>query len=89
MNLSMFIYVYKVETGFNIRMRGDDVDCDEFTSLLNSYKNSIERFIYYKMPNKYDAEDVLQEVLIIGYKSFDSLKSKEKFKSWISHLAND
>ena len=87
MNLSMFISVYKGETGFNIRMRGDDVDNDEFTSLLNSCKNSIERFIYYKMPNKYDAEDVLQEVLIIGYKSFDNLKSKEKFKSWMLSIA--
>mgnify|MGYP001496393687 FL=1 len=87
MNLFVFIYVYKGETGFNIEMRGDDMDNDEFTLLLNSCKNSIERFIYYKMPNKYDAEDVLQEVLIIGYNSFDSLKSKEKFKSWMLSIA--
>ncbi len=68
-------------------MGGDDMDNDEFVLLLNNYKNSIERFIYYKMPNKYDAEDILQEVLITGYKSFNRLKSKEKFKSWMLSIA--
>ncbi len=63
------------------------MDNDEFVLLLNNYKNSIERFIYYKMPNKYDAEDILQEVLITGYKSFNRLKSKEKFKSWMLSIA--
>ncbi|QQY79280.1 RNA polymerase sigma factor (sigma-70 family) [Keratinibaculum paraultunense] len=63
------------------------MDNDEFVLLLNNCKNSIERFIYYKMPNKYDAEDILQEVLITGYKSFDKLKSKEKFKSWMLSIA--
>ncbi len=63
------------------------MDNDEFVLLLNNCKNSIERFIYYKMPNKYDAEDVLQEVLITGYKSLDKLKSKEKFKSWMLSIA--
>ncbi len=87
MNPSIFIYVYEGETGFNIEMRGDDVDNDEFTLLLNSCKNSIERFVYYKMPNIHDAEDVLQEIFINGYNSFDSLKSKEKFKSWMLSIA--
>ena len=87
MNLSILIYVYEGETGFNIKMRGDDVDNDEFTLLLNSCKNSIERFVYYKMPNIHDAEDVLQEIFINGYNSFDSLKSKEKFKSWMLSIA--
>ncbi|NLV76732.1 MAG: sigma-70 family RNA polymerase sigma factor [Tissierellia bacterium] len=63
------------------------MDNDEFVLLLNNCKNSIERFIYYKMPNKYDAEDILQEVLITGYKSFNRLKSKEKFKSWMLSIA--
>lgn len=63
------------------------MDNDEFAQLLSSCKDSIERFIYYKMPNRYDAEDVLQEVLITGYKSLDKLKSKEKFKSWMLSIA--
>lgn len=63
------------------------MDKDEFSLLLSDCKNSIERFIYYKMPNKYDAEDVLQEVLITGYKSLDKLESKKKFKSWMLSIA--
>lgn len=60
---------------------------EEFSLLLNSCKDSIERFVYYKMPNKYDAEDVLQEVFIIGYNSFNKLESKDKFKSWMISIA--
>ena len=60
---------------------------EEFSILLNSCKGSIERFVYYKMPNKYDAEDVLQEVLITGYNSFKKLESKDKFKSWMIFIA--
>ncbi len=63
------------------------MDKDEFSLLLSNCKNSIERFIYYKMPNKYDAEDMLQEVLITGYRSLDKLESKEKFKSWLLSIA--
>lgn len=63
------------------------MDNEEFSLLLNSCKDSLERFIYYKMPNKYDAEDLLQEVLIAGYRSFKKLESKEKFKSWILSIA--
>lgn len=60
---------------------------EEFSLLLTTCKDSIERFVYYKMPNKYDAEDVLQELFIAGYNSFAGLESKEKFKSWMISIA--
>lgn len=63
------------------------MDNEEFDLLLSSCKDVIERFIYYRMPNKEDAEDVLQEVLITGYRSIERLKSKEKFKSWMLSIA--
>lgn len=65
------------------------MDNEEFSLLLSSCKDSIERFIYYKMPNKEDAEDLLQEVLIIGYSNFEKLESKEKFKSWMISIARN
>lgn len=63
------------------------MDIDEFNILLDSCRNSIERFIYYKIPNKHDAEDVFQESLIAGYKAFHKLEHKEKFKSWMLSIA--
>lgn len=63
------------------------MDSEEFSLLLKENKGSIERFIYYKIPNKEDGEDLLQEVLITGYKSFSKLESKEKFKSWMLSIA--
>ena len=71
-----------------LNIGGDDMD-DEFSLLLKGCKSSIERFIYYKMPNKEDAEDILQEVLITGYRSFKNLESKEKFKSWMLSIARN
>lgn len=92
MNLSPLFTVYRSETSFNklnLNIGGDDMDNGEFSLLLNACKDSIERYIYYKMPNKHDAEDVLQEVLIVGYKSFKALENKEKFKSWMLTIARN
>lgn len=65
------------------------MDNKEFSLLLDSCKDPIERFIYYKMPNKEDAEDLLQEVLILAYNHFEKLESKEKFKSWMFSIARN
>ena len=65
------------------------MDNNEFIELYSRCKNSIERFVYYKMPNKHDAEDVLQEILITGYQSLDKLQSKEKFKSWMLSISSN
>ena len=60
---------------------------NEFEQLLSECTGAVERFVYYRMPSKSDGEDVLQEVYIAAYKSFDKLSDKSKFKSWLLSIA--
>lgn len=59
----------------------------EFNDLLKPCKAAIERFIFYKLPNKQDGEDILQEVYFSAVKNFDALRDKSKFKAWMLSIA--
>jgi RNA polymerase sigma factor (sigma-70 family) len=65
------------------------IENNSFEDLLSKCRNAVERFIYYKLPTKEDAQDVLQEVLITAYKKFDTLQDKSKFKSWMLSIASN
>lgn len=58
-----------------------------FEALLESCKNALQRFVYYKMGSKQEGEDVLQEVCLSAYQRFDRLKDTSKFKAWILTIA--
>ena len=66
---------------------------DVFEELLLSNRRAVERFVRYRIGDIQDADDVLQETYISAYLSFDSLKDKSLFKSWIigiaKHKCND
>lgn len=61
----------------------------EFEQLLLSCRDAIERFVFFRMPSRQDAEDVLQEIYLKGYQSFDQLKSKNQFKAWMLQIARN
>ena len=61
----------------------------DFELLLEGCKNSVERFVYYRIPAKEDAEDILQEVFLIIFKKFDTIQDKNKFKSWVLSIASN
>lgn len=61
----------------------------EFEILLESCRGAIERFVFYKLPNKVDGEDILQEVYLSAMKCFDSLRDKSKFKAWMLSIASN
>lgn len=52
-------------------------------------RGALERFVYYRMPNKADAEDILQEVALTAFKNFETLKNPEKFKAWLLKIAHN
>lgn len=60
----------------------------EFEVLLDRYRAVLERFIKYKISNRYDAEDLCQEVYLAAYQNFETLKKRELFKSWILGIAH-
>lgn len=60
---------------------------DEFEKLLCECRGAVERFANFKLPSKFDADDVLQEVYIAAHAKFDTLKDQSTFKAWIIGIA--
>ena len=89
MNLYGFVFVYYSEKLFEIRT-SEGGDClKEFEYLLEQVKPAVERFVYFRISMKADAEDVLQDIYITAYKSFDSLRERSAFRSWIFAIARN
>lgn len=61
----------------------------EFEMLLNEQMGPLERFIKYKIREKSDAEDIIQEVCISAYKGFSELQNKDVFKQWLFKIAKN
>ena len=59
----------------------------EFEHFFLSCKSALERFVYYKMPSKADADDILQEVAISAFKNMADINNPESFKPWILRIA--
>ena len=61
----------------------------EFEALLQEQLPVLKRFVHYKVNNHQDAEDIIQEVCLTATLSFESLKNRDSFKSWLLGIANN
>ena len=43
---------------------------DEFELLLTQHKTALKRFVRFKISDREDAEDIIQEVLIAAYRQY-------------------
>lgn len=62
---------------------------DEFEALLTVHKAAVERLVRYKLPTRFDAEDVLQETYLQAMLKFHTLRNKSSFKPWILAIARN
>lgn len=62
---------------------------DDFDSLLEAERISVERYVRFRINTKVDADDVLQEVYLTAYQKFPQLKNKDSFKPWIISIARN
>ena len=62
---------------------------DSFEALLEPCRNSIERFVKFRLPSLTDAEDVLQEVYLTAFLKFHQLKDPAAFKPWLLAIARN
>ncbi len=60
-----------------------------FERLYAENRNAVERYVRFKVSNRFDADDILQEIHIAAYRSFPSLKNKDAFKGWIISIARN
>jgi len=59
-----------------------------FENLCLPHLNMLKRYLFHKISNHSDAEDILQDILLAAYKGFNKLKDKSVFKSWIIGIAS-
>lgn len=60
-----------------------------FEALLEKHQIVIERYINFRMPSRFDADDVIGETYYAAYHSFPKLKDTELFKPWILSIARN
>lgn len=62
---------------------------NDFEKLLEKEKSTVRRFVFYRLQNRADAEDVLQEIFLSAYTKFSLLKKESSFKAWILEIARN
>lgn len=60
----------------------------EFKKLLKESLIPLERYVKFKINNKHDAEDIIQDVCLTATMKFDTLKNTSAFKAWLIGIAN-
>lgn len=69
--------------GFNKKYTNEEI----YEKYIVEVYSDLYKFIYSMVRNSYMAEDILQESFIKGFKHFNGLLSKDKFKPWIFTIA--
>ncbi|MBE6709188.1 MAG: RNA polymerase sigma factor [Ruminococcaceae bacterium] len=60
-----------------------------FEELLQKHKIVIERYINFRMPNSFDADDVIAETYYAAYRNFPKLQYHDLFKPWLLSIARN
>ena len=60
----------------------------EFEKLLQENLIALKRYVNFKVSNKHDAEDIIQDVCLNATIKFDTLKNIQAFKAWLIGIAN-
>lgn len=62
---------------------------DHFEYLLETEKPLVERYVRFRVSEKADADDVLQEVFFAAYQKFSQLKNPASFRAWLISIAKN
>ena len=60
----------------------------EFEKLLQENLVPLQRYVKFKISNKHDAEDIIQEVCLTATVKFESIKNVSAFKAWLIGIAH-
>ena len=60
-----------------------------FEALIKKHRVVVERYINFRLPSTFDADDVIQETYYAAYIGFEKLRNKELFKPWILSIARN
>ena len=57
--------------------------------IFKNYHNILKSFIRSRVPNRFIAEDILQEVFIKILKNYGKLKNQEKLRNWLFQITRN
>ena len=60
---------------------------DEFEKLLHENLIPLQRYVNFKIGNRHDAEDMIQDVCLTATLKFDTLSNHAAFKAWLIGIA--
>ncbi|OGV69507.1 MAG: hypothetical protein A2283_09550 [Lentisphaerae bacterium RIFOXYA12_FULL_48_11] len=63
------------------KARAGSVEC--FAELVRRHYGSLFRFLYRRVSNRHDAEDLSQETFARAYRKIDQYQSRYKFATWL------
>ena len=52
------------------------MDTETYEALCHTHLSTLKRYLFYKISNPADREDILQDILLAAYQGFDRLKNK-------------
>lgn len=61
----------------------------EFEKLFGECSKFVERYVYRRTPNKFDGDDVIQEVYLAACEKYGELDVKMNFKAWMLSVARN
>lgn len=67
--------------------RAQKGDAEALSQLYTEHVRSVYRFVYYKVGNKEDAEDVTQDVFIAAFAGLSKFRGEAKFVNWCYEIA--
>ena len=62
---------------------------EQFEDIVLKHQRDILNFHYRLVGNRFEAEDLAQETFLKAYNKLDSLKEKDKVKSWLYSIARN
>ncbi|MDQ0189814.1 RNA polymerase sigma factor [Alicyclobacillus cycloheptanicus] len=62
---------------------------DGVEQLFDQYKNEVFRYALYLLKNRDDAQDVVQEVFLRAYKSWDRFREESSHRTWLFRIAHN
>ena len=61
----------------------------DFETLLAAHRTVIERYVHFRMPTAFDADDVIQETYLAAFLHFEDLRDRALFVPWILSIAKN
>ncbi|GAA3936031.1 sigma-70 family RNA polymerase sigma factor [Litoribacillus peritrichatus] len=64
-------------------------DTSAFNKLINKYEKKVRNIVARYIPNKYDIDDVTQDVFISAFSSLQNYRGEAKFYTWLYRIATN